>query len=583
MRVLQGLAGLALVCVCGQAGEPLQWRLARSEHFEVYSNAPGDAARSLLTGFERLHAFFIRQIGVSPRAHRPVRVICFGSAQEYNSYRTRPNADAYFLGIPSRDYIVMAFGSGVSRVAAHEYAHLLIHSSGRALPEWIAEGISDVVSTVQIGERDSRIGGDLPGRSQVFRNRRPMPLRELFEFTPRNNDDEALFYAQSWALADLLMTSPAYAPRWPVLLGAMASGLKSERALSEVYHIPLDAIERDLRAWVAREPARKPPLPIALPGMAAFSAAVRVETLAAFAARQMLADLRFASGELGQAEAAYRMLAAEQPDAAEIRAALGLIALQRGDAALALAEWKRAVDLGISDAALCYRYATLADSRGAAPALVRTALERALALQPDFDDVHYRLALIEKNAGSAGAAVFHLRAMREVPQGRAFAYWTSLADALLDLDRRAEAKEAAGQAREHAATGEERSRAVRLAYLADTELGVELTSGPDGQPQFHTVRVPRDAPPRNPFIENGDKIQRTEATLQAIDCSDGGIRLMVSTARGALTLAVPDPSRVQIRNGPGVEFEFTCGPQTGRKVMVEYAPERLVLRGIELR
>ena len=49
-----------------------------------------------------------------------------------------------------------------------------------------------------------------------------------------------------------------------------------------------------------------------------------------------------------------------------------------------------------------------------------------------------------------------------------------------------------------------------------------------------------------------------------------------STARGALTLAVPDPSRVQIRNGGGVEFEFTCGPQTGRKVMVEYAPERLL-------
>ena len=63
------------------------------------------------------------------------------------------------------------------------------------------------------------------------------------------------------------MTSPAYASRWPVLLGAMASGLASERALSEVYRMPLDAIERDLRLWVAQEPIRKP-LPIALPGIA---------------------------------------------------------------------------------------------------------------------------------------------------------------------------------------------------------------------------------------------------------------------------------------------------------------------------
>src|SRR5438094_6836831 len=155
MSVRQALAGLALLCVCGQASEPAQWRLARSEHFEVYSNAAGDAARSLLTGFERLHAFFTRQIGIRPSAHRPARVICFGSAQEYNSYRARPVADAYFLGTETRDYIVMPFGSGVSRVAAHEYAHLLIHASGRELPPWIAEGASDVVSTMQIGERDS--------------------------------------------------------------------------------------------------------------------------------------------------------------------------------------------------------------------------------------------------------------------------------------------------------------------------------------------------------------------------------------------------------------------------------------------
>ena len=72
-----------------------------------------------------------------------------------------------------------------------------------------------------------------------------MPLRELFEFTHGDTQGEELSYAQSWALADLLMTSPAYAARWPVFVAAMASGLASGRALSEVYHMPLDAIERN--------------------------------------------------------------------------------------------------------------------------------------------------------------------------------------------------------------------------------------------------------------------------------------------------------------------------------------------------
>ena len=53
--------------------------------------------------------------------------------------------------------------------------------------------------------------------------------------------------------------------------------------------------------------------------------------------------------------------------------------------------------------------------------------------------------------------------------------------------------------------------------------------------------------------------------------------------QGPLTLAVPDPSRVQIRNAGAVAFEFICGPQEARKVLVEYAPAGSILRGLEFR
>jgi hypothetical protein len=53
-------------------------------------------------------------------------------------------------------------------------------------------------------------------------------------------------------------------------------------------------------------------------------------------------------------------------------------------------------------------------------------------------------------------------------------------------------------------------------------------------------------------------------------------------AGSPLVLSVPDPSRVQIRNAGGIAFEFTCGPQQGRKVLVEYTAAG-VLRGLELR
>jgi hypothetical protein len=247
----------------------------------------------------------------------------------------------------------------------------------------------------------------------------------------------------------------------------------------------------------------------------------------------------------------------------------GTIAFERGDTAEAATAWKRAVDLGIPDAGLCYRYAVLSDDRA--------ALERTLALDPTFDDARYKLALLEKNAGHAESAVSHLRAMHDVGPERAFDYWTALADALIDLGRRAEARQAAGTAAAVASSGEERKRAALLTWLANTELAVEFDGG-----VARAVRVPVEGPPRNPFIEPGDHARSAEGTLEEVECGDGGIKVRLQTGKLPLTLSLPDPARVQIRNAGGTEFELTCGPEQGRKVLVEYTAGG-VLRGLELR
>jgi len=101
--------------------------------------------------------------------------------------------------------------------------------------------------------------------------------------------------------------------------------------------------------------------------------------------------------------------------------------------------------------------------------------------------------------------------------------------------------------------------------------------------QFRTVRIPVSGAARNPFIESGDRAQRAEATLRQVECAERGVQLTVDTAQGALTLAVPDPSRVQIRNAGSEAFEFVCGPQEPRKILVEYAPAGSVLRGLEFK
>ena len=567
MKVARLCAIVACVWSVSFGREPATWIAARTQHFEVYSDAAPEATRSLAAALERMHGFFVRQIGLSPAADRAVRVIAFASTQEYARYRGKSGAAAHFIGTEDRDYIVMPVSARTDlRFAAHEYAHVLMHSGAWKLPCWIAEGVSDVVSTVQFRDRESRIGGDLAERSAALKSGRWLPLEELFACGAVSGD---LFYAESWAVADLLMFSPAYGARFPALLAALASGVGSERALREVYGVPLSVIERDVRARLVRGGAAVP-----LPPFPGAAAEVRVAPLTTFAARALLADLHFANGELAVAEQLYGALGRERPLDPEIQAALGALALRRGDTAGAAAAWKRAIELGIADAALCFRYAALADERGLPP---RAALERAIGLRPDFDDARFKLALIEKNGEHPEAAIAQLRAMRQVAPARAYAWWSAMADALLSLGRRAEAKEAAIQARSHAGNSEERDHAAQLEWLAATELAVEVDGG-----NVRAVRVPAGAV-RNPFIAPGDRPRRVEGELREVVCGENTIRLVVDTAEGSLQLDVPDPSRVEIRNGGAAAFELTCGPQGSRKVVVEYAATSLVLRGLELR
>ena len=548
----------------------------------MYSDAGADSARSTLAYFEQLRAFFLSQASLKADNRPPVRIIAFRSVEEYNSYRIRSTAAAYYIGTESRDYIVMPALTGEHfNVAGHEYAHFLIHATGLGLPAWLNEGLSDVFSTVRIGEHNSSIGADLPARSRLLRSRAWMPLQDLLAVqadSPLRNDRnrEALFYSQCWALAHMLMLSPDYSPHFPAFVSALSTGLSSSKALTTVYGKSTDAVDRDLRVYAANHSFR----PVPLPGVAVPPMAAQTYDLPAIASRSMLADLVGASGDLVRSESLYRELARESPASAEFPAALGSIALRMGDRERARREWERSIELGIADPALCYQYAVLAQDAGLADTQIRAALERAVLLKPDFDDAHYLLALTEKRSGDYEAALAHFQAMRDISPKRAYAYWSALSDALLETGRREKARAAALLAGEHAATPRERALAAQLAHMAETDLAVQFTRDANGRPKLATARAPHNAPDWNPFIEPGDRIQRSEAVLQAVECSGDGIRVILNSENGPLALSMPDPSHVQLRNIPAGSFEFTCGPQAVQRVTVEYNQAGL-LRGLE--
>jgi lipopolysaccharide biosynthesis regulator YciM len=301
----------------------------------------------------------------------------------------------------------------------------------------------------------------------------------------------------------------------------------------------------------------------------------------------MIADLLLACADLGRARTAYRALANERPEDVRVAAALGNIALREGDRNTGREQWKRAMQLGIRDAALYYQYAILAEDANVPAWDIESALRRAIELKADFDDARYKLGLLESNGGHYAAALEQFRAMRSVPAKRAYGYWTAVASALTETDHREEAKEAAGKAMRYATSAEERASASRLAYAAETDLTVQVSHDANGNLQMVTARKPHGSDDWNPFIEPGDHIVYVEGQIRKVECSAGKITgFQVATASTALEVALPDPSRVLIRGGTP---EFVCGADDERKVAIQYAAVEKraavngVLRGMQFR
>ncbi len=562
-----------LAALCASAEAETAWTLARGAHFEIYSQAGSDAARAALRRFEQLRRFS-EQAGFDLSNRPPVRIIAFRSAAEYNPYRSGPTADAYYAGSETSDFIVLPdLNPAHFNLAAHEYAHLCLHANGLPangvrLPSWLNEGLAEFLSSARISSHGSTIGGELPPRIQALR-RRWIPLAELLAIASDSplrldREQDALFYAQSWALTHMLALAPGYSSGLPKLIAAIQAGTPSRQALESVYDKPLAAIERDVHAWVERGRFT----PISLPGIPRETTSIQISTAPDETVRLMLAGVMLATGDMDRAERLYR----DTPAGAARSAGFGAVAMRRGDRELARREWRQAIAQGIDDPLLCYNYAKLAQQVGAGNDDVRPALERAVALQPGFDDARYALALLEMNSGHYEQAVLQLRAMKTIAPVRTHDYWMALANSLNELDRREEAKSAAALAAKAARTPGERAHAAELAYFADTDFAVRFTRDANGRAQLVAARSPHGATDWNPFIEPRDRIHRVAATLREIQCggpdSRSDTRIEVTTSNGALVLAIPDLSRVRMRNAPA---EFTCGPQEPRAVRVEYA------------
>jgi tetratricopeptide (TPR) repeat protein len=276
------------------------------------------------------------------------------------------------------------------------------------------------------------------------------------------------------------------------------------------------------------------------------------------------------SGHVDSAKTRFQDLLHEQPTNPEIYVSLGTIAMRQKNRAEALNCWRRAIELNVKDADLCYRFAVLAEEAGLSEKEEKPALERAVELQPGFDNARYRLALVQYHAEDYRSTLDNLQRMA-VPADphRRYAYWTAMASSLLELNENEKAHKIALEAAKAAQTETERGTALQLASMALTDLNVQFSTDADGHSQMVTTRIPHGTKDWNPFIEPSDAIQHSNGKLSQVLCKDDKLTgFLLVTPNGAVRLDVADPTRVLMRNSPS---EFYCGPTPNKPVAADYA------------
>jgi len=567
---------LTALCSAVMVRAESKWIHLQTDNFQVYSQANEREARDTLNYFERVHSFFLQMTGKAPSNPLPVYVIVFGSAKEYEPYKIKEFALAYYAGGTDRDYIVMGkTGEQTAQAATHEYVHLVARHAGLRLPLWLNEGMAELYSTLHPLGDSIEFGQPILGRVQALAREKWVPLATILaadEQSAYYNETKKAgnLYNEGWALTQFLATSKEYGPGFENMLRTVAAGTSSAQALEMVYSVPLEKIEKDLRFYISSGSYRKLVSRLKLD---ISTEKKEVEPANRFDVRLALANL---SGVAGKKDSRERLeqLSREEPQRPESWAGLGYLALQERNTKLAIEHFSKAYELGDHSPKLLWDYGRLAERERPQDSL--RALSELVTLEPGNVDARLALASVQMNQRQAGPALTSLQPITSVSVAQAQWLFALSAAAQLQLGDRVGARKAAERLQEIATSEEFKQRAASLlGYLDRADLQAQAGqavappqfSNPspplaDGTDERPTLRRREDVAERATSSASQDAT-RLEAKGQIIqmDCGDQP-RFAVETDQGRKTLVAAEPNRIVVSGNQPTTEGIRCGPQS---------------------
>jgi tetratricopeptide (TPR) repeat protein len=475
---------LALLLALG-AARPIfsaeQWLKIASTHFELYTTAGEKKGREAVLYFEQVRSLFLKIAKPGEASKTPVRIVAFQSEKQYRPYRLNQAADAYYVGSPGRDYIVMkSIASEDYPVALHEYFHLIVQHSALRLPVWLNEGMAEIYSTAKPVGKQMQIGEILPGRFREMRMNQWLDLDTLLSVKHGSplyteKDPAGMFYAESWALAHMLYLSNEYWQKFADFLTLIRPDETQAATFQRVYGKSLAEVAKDLEQYLRGTLFNAAVFKVTLEKSAG-EPDVRPAT--AVESDLALAELLAITRKKDEAKAAYESLARANPKDSQVELGWARLAEMNQDREGVKLHLARAIELGINDGKVYFDYAMLLHESGGQDAEMAQMLRKAVELSPDLDEAHYNLGFYALNVNRFSEAVINLQQVKKLKKEQVPSYFRALAYAYYRLGKPEEAKKNAQSALKYSTDPDDVEMARKLLTYGTQE------PAPDERPRL---------------------------------------------------------------------------------------------------
>jgi tetratricopeptide (TPR) repeat protein len=536
-----------------------RWTRLRTPEFELSTSAGEKTGKETLLQFDQVRGFFLRIWPEQSPREAPLRIVVFKTREQFTPYTAHPTDAAYFTSTPRGDYIVMADPSPESyNIAVHEFFHLIVRRSGLKIPTWLNEGLAEVYSTLRPVHGGVAVGDLIPQRMEALGGKW-LTFETLTSVDGKSpiyseGDRVGVFYGESWALAHMLFLAPEYSPNFPKFVNALNAGKTSAEACRIAFGRSSEQVFDDLRNYFGRKRIYGT---IFETGLGKAGAKPAVTTLPAFETRLMLADLLLAIHRFDDARRELVQLEQQQPARPEPDESLGFLAGQQQDREGARHYFEKAFAAGEADPRICFELAVLERDAKQPPETFIPMLERAVNKKPDYTEALVQLGLAQARARQYESAIATLLGIHDVKKEQATPLFTGLAYAYLQTGDLASARKYVETARKWALNAQETHDLDQLGGLIDAR-----SSGPF-------------AP------QPGEKLQRVQGSLQAVECSPGHARLRLSVEKYSMVFDLPPARAVEFSrvSGEGTTLTLACGPHRPLSLAVDYAPSSAVQQG----